>query len=96
MAIRSSKPSTPAERPAEQDDGETFGVMLAALEALRDEIAALRDEVRALSQRRSNRRARDRHDPGDGVPPGVAVQEPAPLTTGDRRAKRSLERLGRG
>lgn len=95
MATQSTKPSAPAKRMPAQDSGDPFGVVLDALEALRDEIAALRNEVSALTRRRSNRRARDTHDPGDAVPPGVAVQDPAPLTSADRKAKRSLERLPR-
>lgn len=34
------------------------------------------------------------HDPGDAVPPGVAVKYPAPLTAEDREMKRKLEELG--
>ncbi|MFC7551767.1 hypothetical protein ACFQU7_04840 [Pseudoroseomonas wenyumeiae] len=37
---------------------------------------------------------RDR-DPGDAVPEGVAVQEPAPLSEHDKAVKRRLEKLGR-
>ena len=33
-------------------------------------------------------------DPGDGVPPGVAVQTPAPLTENDKKVKDKLEHLG--
>lgn len=36
---------------------------------------------------------RDR-DPGDAVPEGVAVEEPAPLTEHDKEVKRRLEELG--
>jgi hypothetical protein len=31
------------------------------------------------------------HDPGDAVPPGVAVQEPAPLSDEDQKVRDSLE-----
>ncbi|MBO1074335.1 hypothetical protein [Roseomonas marmotae] len=34
------------------------------------------------------------HDPGDSVPEGVAVQQPAPLTEEDRAVKKKLEELG--
>jgi len=33
-------------------------------------------------------------DPGDAVPEGVAVQEPAPLSEHDKAVKRRLEELG--
>ncbi|MFT8244402.1 hypothetical protein [Roseomonas sp. BN140053] len=36
------------------------------------------------------------HDPGDAVPPGVAVKYPAPLSEHDRDVKRKLEELGAG
>ncbi len=32
-------------------------------------------------------------DPGDAVPPGVAVQTPEPLSDNDRRVKEKLEDL---
>jgi hypothetical protein len=35
-------------------------------------------------------------DLGDGVPPGVAVKYPAPLTEHDKEVKRKLEDLGSG
>jgi hypothetical protein len=95
MATRSTKPSAPVKRATDRGSGDAFGTVLDALEALRDEIASLRDEVRVLTQRRTNRRARTTHDPGDAVPPGVAVQDPAPLTSRDRKVKRGLERLPR-
>ena len=34
-------------------------------------------------------------DPGDAVPPGVAVQEPVPMTPEDKKVRRALERLPR-
>jgi hypothetical protein len=37
-----------------------------------------------------------RRDPGDAVPPGVAPEDPAPLTDEDRKVKRKLEQLGKG
>jgi hypothetical protein len=37
-----------------------------------------------------------RRDPGDAVPPGVAPEDPAPLTQEDRKVKRKLEQLGEG
>lgn len=33
------------------------------------------------------------HDPGDAVPEGVAVQDPAPLSEDDKAVKRKLEAL---
>ncbi|MFC0410197.1 hypothetical protein [Roseomonas elaeocarpi] len=38
--------------------------------------------------------AQSKHDPGDAVPPGVAVEEPAPLSAEDLAVKRRLEKLG--
>ena len=35
--------------------------------------------------------ARGARDPGDGVPPGVAVQSPAPLSTEDQAVLEKLE-----
>jgi len=35
--------------------------------------------------------ARGTRDPGDGVPPGVAVQSPAPLSTEDQAVLEKLE-----
>ncbi|MFH5923597.1 hypothetical protein [Roseomonas xinghualingensis] len=37
-----------------------------------------------------------RHDPGDSVPPGVAPEDPAPLSEEEREVKRKLEELGEG
>ena len=36
------------------------------------------------------------HDPGDAVPPGVAVQEPEKLSEEDEKVKEKLEHLGDG
>ena len=33
-------------------------------------------------------------DPGDAVPPGVAVQTPEPLSENDKKVKEKLEHLG--
>lgn len=33
-------------------------------------------------------------DPGDAVPPGVAVRTPAPLSEQDRQVQEKLEHLG--
>lgn len=100
MTTRAKKPSAPDESARDRDEDDQLGVVLAALEAIRGEIASLRDEVRALAQRpsaqrRNDRRTRKEHDPGDAVPEGVAVETPAPLTPQDRKAKRGLERLSR-
>ena len=69
--------------------------VLDELRALRQDVNTFRGEVRALAERRAEQRERPGVDPGDAVPPGVAVQEPAPLTEADRKAKRSLSRLSR-
>lgn len=34
-----------------------------------------------------------RHDPGDAVPEGVAVEQPVPLTPQEEAVKRKLEEL---
>ncbi|MCI0753643.1 hypothetical protein [Teichococcus vastitatis] len=34
-----------------------------------------------------------RHDPGDAVPEGVAVEQPVPLTEKEQAVKRKLEEL---
>ena len=68
--------------------------MLDQINALREEVRELREEFRALDQRRAPRRGeRASRDPGDAVPPGVAVQDPAPLSAKERRVRRNLERL---
>ena len=54
---------------------------------LEDQVAQLEKQLSAL--RRDQRKSRD-IDPGDAVPPGVAVQEPAPL---DKEAETALENL---
>ena len=36
------------------------------------------------------------HDPGDAVPPGVAVQTPEKLSETDEKVKEKLEHLGDG
>lgn len=57
------------------------------------EKAASRERAKAergTARARSARRERPERDPGDAVPPGVAVAEPAPL---DEQAEAALERL---
>ena len=36
------------------------------------------------------------HDPGDAVPPGVAVKTPEPLSEEDKKVQEKLEHLGDG
>ncbi len=36
------------------------------------------------------------HDPGDAVPPGVAVQTPEALSEEDKKVQEKLEHLGDG
>ncbi len=61
----------------------------ARIAALEDQVAQLEQQVASLSKppRRTRRRA---VDPGDAVPPGVAVESPAPL---DFEAETALENL---
>ena len=63
----------------------------ARIAELEDEVATLEKQVasQAVSAKRSAKRER-RIDPGDAVPPGVAVVEPEPL---DGEAERALENL---
>jgi hypothetical protein len=93
MATRPRKP-TPEPAP-ETGLGDPILAVLDELRALRQDVNAFRDEVRALAERRAEQHEQPGVDPGDAVPPGVAVQEPAPLTEADRKAKRSLSRLSR-
>ena len=98
MASRPSKPGAPAHHATAPEGNGSGGKLDAVLErvaALRRDVQALRDEVRAMGQRRTVRRERASRDPGDSVPPGVAVQEQAPLSAGERKARRNLERLSR-
>ena len=55
---------------------------------LRERVARLEVLVEALSRRLNEAPARD---PGDAVPPGVAVQDPGPLDEEARRAQASLQ-----
>lgn len=92
MPTRPRPPSAPAKRaPATPSPSRDDGAVLAQLAALRQEMSALREEVRAMTRRPQSRRPS--LDPGDAVPPGVAVQEPEPLRAEDKKALRSLERL---
>lgn len=91
MATRPSKASAPT---ADESTSVALAPILTEIRALRADVAALRDELLAQGRRRTAR-PKPGHDPGDAVPPGVAVQEPAPLTAEDREARRSLERLSR-
>lgn len=99
MATRPRK--TTAKLPATTEPAPDAGssdpifAVLDELRALRQEVSAFRHEVRALAEERQSARERRGVDPGDAVPEGVAVEEPAPLTEADRKAKRSLNRLPR-
>lgn len=98
MTTRPRKPRAPAERATAaqgQGPGDKLDAVLEQVTALRQDVNALRDEIRAMGQRRAPRREPPSRDPGDAVPPGVAVQEPAPLSATERKARRSLEKLSR-
>jgi hypothetical protein len=60
--------------------GELRGI-LPALQALSAKLDAVLRQVGA----------RDERDPGDAVPPGVAVQSPAPLSAEDEAVLEKLE-----
>lgn len=60
---------------------------------LRGAITALTDQIAATGRRRAP--AAGRRDPGDSVPPGVAVQSPTPLSEDDRKTLGRLKRLSR-
>ncbi len=99
MATRSRRPGAPAQHataPESYGSGDKLDVLLEHVAALRRDVDALREDIRDLGRRRAPRRERSSRDPGDSVPPGVAVQEPAPLSSGERKARRNLERLSRG
>ena len=74
----------------------------ARIAELEDEVAALEKQVasQAASAKRSATKAAGRKsrdiDPGDAVPPGVAVQEPEPMDEEAEKALESPEHLGEG
>ncbi len=95
--------------------GEMIADGIGTLAELRAEVQRMNGRLDQLAANRSNagragpdgtagaaddyQAGRD-HDPGDAVPPGVAVMSPAPLTETDEAALHSLEELpkraGRG
>ena len=95
MASQPDEPSAPGQHATAQghNSGDKLDAVLEQLRALRHDLDALRDEVRAMGRRCAPKRERSNRDPGDAVPPGVAVQDPAPLSPDDRKARRNLERL---
>ena len=74
----------------------------ARIAELEEDVARLEKQVasQAASAKRSATRAAGRKgkeiDPGDAVPPGVAVQEPQPLDEQAETALENLEHLGEG
>ena len=95
MASRPKTPDTPAALPS-------FDTMGSQLEAIRSELQSLNRLMERLIDAITERGAgegaaeyaagRDR-DPGDAVPPGVAVQGSVPLEPGDEAALHRLEGL---
>lgn len=96
MASRPRTPSTPAKADAPP-----------SLDAVASQLDGIRSELQALNRRIDQligavvarapggsdyAAGRDR-DPGDAVPPGVAVQSPVPLEPGDEAALHELEKL---
>jgi hypothetical protein len=70
------------------------------LRAILSELQELNRTVREIAARASARAEGDMDpgrpiDPGDSVPPGVAVQDPAPLTASDKKVRNALERMPR-
>ena len=70
------------------------------LHAILGELQELNRTVREIAARSSARAEGDMDpgrpiDPGDSVPPGVAVQDPTPLTASDKKVRHALERLPR-
>jgi hypothetical protein len=83
-------------RAKNRDANRSAKTAAARIAELEDQVAQLEKRV-ASAQRQSQpsaaspRKRRSREiDPGDAVPPGVAVQEPAPL---DAEAETALENL---
>jgi hypothetical protein len=77
-----------------RDANRTAKIAAARIAELEDEVAQLRKQVAAAEAKTAKTpHARTRTydlDPGDAVPPGVAVEEPAPL---DEQAETALENL---
>ena len=72
----------------------------AILHAILAELQQLNQTLRAIESRLGARAEGDMDpgrpvDPGDSVPEGVAVQEPLPLTSEDKKVRRALEQLPR-
>lgn len=94
MASRPRTPSPPADATAPPP----FDAVLSRLDAIHSELQALNRGIDRLISAVRGRApgqysaGRDR-DPGDAVPPGVAVQSPVPLEPGDEAALHELEKL---
>lgn len=89
-------------RARSRDAGRAAKTAAARIAELEDHVARLGKQVRAqerdtggdqpAASREGRRRARHRDiDPGDAVPPGVAVEETAPLDSEAETARDSLE-----
>jgi chromosome segregation ATPase len=81
-------------RAKNRDANRTAKTAAARIAELEDEVAQLRKqmataEAKTAKTPRARTRTRDL-DPGDAVPPGVAVEQPAPL---DEQAETALENL---
>ncbi len=100
MASRPKAPSRTAGPPEPTALGAAslqLDAILAELQALNRRIDQLIGAVRDRAPGEGGSEyspGRDR-DPGDAVPPGVAVQSPVPLAPGDKAVLRELERLPR-
>lgn len=75
---------------------------MSQLDAIRSELQALNGRIdqligavmgRATDDGEAEYSAGRDRDPGDAVPPGVAVQSPVPLEPGDAAALHELEKL---
>lgn len=99
--IMASRPKAPS-RTAGPPEPTALGAASPQLDAILSELQALNRRVDQLIGAVTDRAlggdgaeyppGRDR-DPGDAVPPGVAVQSPVPLAPGDKSVLRELERL---
>jgi hypothetical protein len=90
MATR-ARPS-PSPRAAAKEDDVLRGI-LGELQALNRSVAAIASRLAAQAE--GDMDPGRPIDPGDSVPEGVAPQEPAPLTSEDKKVRRALERLPR-
>ena len=69
-------------------------MLTAHFQQIRDELGELRTALQELSGKLGallQTSASGERDPGDAVPPGVAVHSPAPLTAEEQEGRQKLE-----